>query len=70
MKFLEYQALQKIGSKAVCWFDVFNVSPKGTEAKEASNLLAFQIFHNTLKFKIPKKIKKNLKHPSYYNDKN
>ncbi len=41
-------ALVNIGSKAVCGFDVFNVSPKGTEAKEASNLLAFLNLLNTL----------------------
>jgi len=35
--------LPKFGSKAVCWFDVFDVSPKGTEAKGTSNLLAFLI---------------------------
>jgi hypothetical protein len=39
--FSKYQLLPKIGSKAVCWFGDFNISPKGTEAKEASNLLAF-----------------------------
>jgi hypothetical protein len=33
--------LPKLGSEVVCWFGVFDVSPKGTEAKEASNLLAF-----------------------------
>lgn len=48
MKFLGYQALEKIGSKAVCGFDVFDVSPKGTEAKEASNLLAFLKFQLVL----------------------
>jgi hypothetical protein len=25
--------LPKLGSEAVCWFGVFDVSPKGTEAK-------------------------------------
>ncbi|GEM_PF-5775628 len=34
-------ALPKIGSKVVCLFGVFDVSPKGTEAKGAPNLLAF-----------------------------
>jgi hypothetical protein len=36
--------LPKLGSEAVCWFGVFDVSPKGTEAKGASNLLAFPKF--------------------------
>jgi len=41
--------LPKLGSEVVCWFGVFDVSPKGTEAKEASNLLAFPNLcpHNT-----------------------
>jgi hypothetical protein len=41
--------LPKLGSETVCWFGVFDVSPKGTEAKEASNLLAFQNYKFTLK---------------------
>jgi len=36
--------LPKLGSETVCWFGVFDVSPKGTEAKGASNLLAFPKF--------------------------
>jgi hypothetical protein len=36
--------LTKIGSKTVCGFGVFDVSPKGTEAKGASNLLALLIY--------------------------
>ncbi|MDH3610385.1 MAG: hypothetical protein OEM79_01340 [Nitrosopumilus sp.] len=38
------RVLPKIGGKVVCLFGVFTVSPKGTEAKEASNLLAFLIY--------------------------
>lgn len=41
MNFSKYMALPKIGSKVVCLFGVFDVSPKGTEAKGAPNLLAF-----------------------------
>jgi len=45
--------LPKLGSETVCWFGVFDVSPKGTEAKGASNLLAFP------KFRLPTIHKKN-----------
>jgi hypothetical protein len=37
--------LPKLGGKVVCLFGVFDVSPKGTEAKEAPNLLAFPNLH-------------------------
>ncbi len=47
--------LTKIGSKTVCGFDFFDVSPKGTEAKGGSNLLALLIH----KFKIPKNTDKS-----------
>ena len=57
MKFLEYQTLEQIGSKAVCGFDLFVVSPKGTEAKEESNLLAFLKF--SINFAIDTKHRSN-----------
>ena len=40
--------IPKLGSETVCWFGVFDVSPKGTEAKGASNLLAFPKFRLTI----------------------
>ncbi|HUT06784.1 MAG TPA: hypothetical protein VMW74_08890 [Nitrosopumilaceae archaeon] len=48
MKFWKYTTLPKFGGKVVCLFGVFTVSPKGTEAKEASNLLAFLIYKSML----------------------